>query len=229
MAAIEERFADRYRSFEERLQAVLDYIRLGRGQGLCRAAHLVRYLASRDDTPACGTCDLCSPTGASLPWDPGLRLYGPPPAVDVRQAVLEAVRDHDGWFGRWILERMLLGVPQTNYQGQTRRLAATALASDQFGQLQGCGVRQDQLRRTVDVLLEAGFLQLRERGFRGGGATYQAVALSPRGRDTLAGGEELPAYPDAAATSGGPSDEVGVHRPNGGADNRERLANATPL
>jgi ATP-dependent DNA helicase RecQ len=195
LAAIEGRFADRYRRFEERLQAMLDFIRLRRGQARCRSAYLVNYLTGRSDAPPCGKCDLCSPTSTSLPWDPGVRLYGAPAALDVRQAVLEAVRDHDGWFGRWTLERMLLGIPQTQYQGQTRRLAATALASDHFGTLQGSGVTPEQVRRTVEVLLEAGFLHQRERRLRDSEESYQALALSQRGLDALAGGEELPAYP----------------------------------
>jgi ATP-dependent DNA helicase RecQ len=192
LAAIEERFADRYRRFEERLQAMLDYIRLRPGQGRCRSAHLVNYLTGRQDTVPCGKCDLCSPTNESLAYDPGLRHYGQPAGVDVRLAVLEAVRDHD-CFGRWTLERMLLGIPQTTYQGQTRRLPPTALTSDHFGELQAAGVKPEQLRSAVDVLLEAGFLHLCERNFHGGGQTYQALALSPRGRDALAGGEDLPA------------------------------------
>jgi hypothetical protein len=162
----------------------------------------INYLTGRTDTTPCGKCDLCSPTNESLPWDPGLRLYGQPPAVDVRQAVLEAVRDHDGWFGRWTLERMLLGIPQTSHQGQTLRLAATALASDHFGELQAGRVTPEQVRRTVDVLIEAGFLQLRERPRRGGQG-YQALGLSQRGRDALAGGEELPPYPEGGATTQG--------------------------
>jgi hypothetical protein len=131
-----------------------------------------------------------------------VRLYGQPAAVDLRQAVLEAVRDHDGWFGRWTLERMLLGIPQTRHQGQTLRLAATALASDHFAALQGSGATPDQVRRTVDVLVEAGFLQSRERRFRGDEQSYHALALTQRGRDALAGGEELPAQPEVA--NGGP-------------------------
>jgi hypothetical protein len=205
LAAIEARFADRYRRFEERLQAMLEFIRLRPGQGRCRSSHLVNYLTGRQDTAPCGKCDLCSPTSASLPWDPGVRLYGPPPAVDVRQAVLEAVRDHDGWFGRWTLERMLLGIPQTSYQGQTQRLPPTALASDHFTALQASGVTPEQVHRTVDVLVEGGFLQLRERRFRDGGQSYLALALGERGRDALAGGEELPAYPDAGTATGGTS------------------------
>ena len=54
--------------------------------------------------------------------------------MDVRLALLEAVRDHDGWFGRWTVERMLLGIPQTQGQQGTMQLAATARTSDHFGQ-----------------------------------------------------------------------------------------------
>jgi ATP-dependent DNA helicase RecQ len=203
LTAIEERFADRYRRFEERLQAMLDFIRLRPGQGRCRSAHLVNYLTGRTDAAPCGKCDLCSPTSESLPWDPGVRLYGQPAAVDVRLAVLQAVRDHDGWFGRWTLERMLLGIPQTSHQGEVRRLATTALVSDHYNELQGSGATLEQVRRTVDVLVEGGYVSLCERPFHGGGQSYQALGLTAKGRDALAGGEELPEYPGAEASPAG--------------------------
>src|SRR5207248_1173206 len=136
LRAIKERFADRYRLFEGRLQAMLDYTQLRPGQGHCRSAHLVNYLTGRSDTPLCGKCDLCSPTSESLPWDPGVRLYGEPLSIDPCLALLGAVRDHNGWYGRWTLERMLLGIPQTIFGGEVRRLPVSALASDHYGALE---------------------------------------------------------------------------------------------
>jgi hypothetical protein len=106
LRAIAARFSDRYDLFERRLQAMLDYVQLRPGQGRCRSAYLVNYLTNRSDTPRCGKCDLCSPTSESLPWDPGVRLYGQPVGIDLRLAVLGAVRDHDGWFGAWTVERV---------------------------------------------------------------------------------------------------------------------------
>lgn len=197
--SIEERFADRYRLFETRLQAMLDYTQLRPGQGRCRSAHLVNYLTGRSDTPLCGKCDLCSPTAESLPWDPGVRLYGQPLAVDVRLAVLGAIRDHDGWFGRWTVERMLLGIPQSNTQQGIMKLSPSARTSDHFGELQGSGADPDRVRRTIDVLVEGGFLCLQERQHRASRNVYQALCITPKGRDALAGGVELPELPEEVA------------------------------
>jgi ATP-dependent DNA helicase RecQ len=195
LSAIEQRFAERYRLFEGRLQAMLAYVRLQPGGDRCRNAHLVNHLTGRSDTVPCGKCDLCSPTHESLPWDPGIRLYGAPLAVDPCQAVLGAVRDHNGWFGRWTIEKMLLGIPQTTFQGQRRPLSPSALHSDHFEVLKGTGADADRVRRTLDALIEGGFLELRANTYRGTGTAYQAVWITPRGRDALAGGVELPEFP----------------------------------
>ena len=143
----------------------------------------MNYLTGRSDTPPCGKCDLCSPTSESLPWDPGVRLYGQPLAVDVRLAILGAVRDHDGWFGRWTIERMLLGIPQTNTQEGTMKLSPSALASDHYGELQGSGADAERVRRTIDVLVEGGFLRLQERQHRASRNVYHALGITPKGRD----------------------------------------------
>jgi ATP-dependent DNA helicase RecQ len=197
--AIEDRFAGRYRQFEDRLQAMLDYVRLQPGQGRCRGAHLVNYLTGRTDALPCGKCDLCSPTSTSLPWDPGVRLYGQPLAIDIRLAILGAVRDHNGWFGRWTIDKMLLGIPQTTFQGQTQRLSPSALASDHFGELQGSGADAERLRRTMEALTEGGYLQLQDKQHRASRNVYSAVSITQLGRDALAGGVELPEPPDQEA------------------------------
>ena len=199
LLSIEGRFADRYQLFEARLRAMLDYVQLRPGQGRCRSAHLVNYLTGRGDTPPCGKCDLCSPTSESLPWDPGVRLYGQPVAVDVRLAVLGAMRDHDGWFGRWTVERMLLGIPQTNTQGGAMKLPPSALASDHYGELQGSGADVERVRRTIDVLVEGGFLRLQERQHRASRNVYHVLGITPKGRNALAGGVELPEFSEEAA------------------------------
>jgi hypothetical protein len=175
---------------------MLDYVTLRPGQGRCRSAYLVNYLTGHDNAPRCGTCDLCSPTGEHLPWDPGVRLYGTPLQVGPRLALLGAVPDHDGWFGRWTLEKLLLGIPQTTYQGQVQKLPPSALSSDHFGELDGTGIDAERLRRTLDGLREGGYVQWRERLNRGTGTTYLAVALTQKGRDALAGGIDLPEFHD---------------------------------
>ena len=194
VAAIEQRFASRYARFEERLQAMLEYIQLRPGQGRCRSAHLVNYLTGERHTPTCGHCDLCSPTSESLPWDPGVRLYGEPVQVDIGRAVLDAVRDHNGWFGKGTVEKMLLGKPYRAINGQVQRLAPTALHSEHFGTLEGTGVSPDRVRRTLEALIEGGYLSLTERPLRNQTNTYQAVSITTKGRDALSGGVALPEF-----------------------------------
>ena len=196
LTAIEQGFAARYQRFEERLQAMLRYIGMRTGQGRCRSAALINYLTGRDDAPLCGKCDLCSPTSVHLPWDPGVRLYGEKLAVDVRLALLGAVRDHNGVFGKWTIEKMLLGTPQTKGKDRTYVLSATARASDHFGELEGMGATGERIQRTMEALIEKGYLALIERPNRAKGIMYSAVAITQKGRDALAGGVELPAFPE---------------------------------
>ncbi len=187
---LESRFGARYGMFEERLQDMLDYARLRPGGSRCRSAFLVNYLTGRDDAPLCGRCDLCSPTNEQLPWDPGVRLYGEPLKVDPRLAVLSAVLQHNRIYSSRTFVNMLVG---DGYQ-----LTPSARASDHFGVLEGATTR-DRLRRTIEVLIEAGFLALEERPMRNRDETYQAVRLTEKGRDALAGGIELPEFPELAA------------------------------
>jgi len=194
LQAIEQRFANRYQRFEERLQAMLDYIHLRPGQSRCRGAALINYLTGREDAPLCGKCDLCSPTSENLPWDPGIRLYGEPLSIDLRLAILGTVRDHNGIFAPKTLEKMLLGIPQTNFNGQVLKLSATARASDHFAELDGTGAKAERVQRTIASLVEGGYLQTTERTIRAKNITYTAVAITQRGRDALAGGVTLPEF-----------------------------------
>jgi hypothetical protein len=191
---IEQRFADRYQRFEERLQAMLDYIKLRPGQDRCRSAALVNYLTGRDDAPLCGKCTLCSPTNVHLPWDPGIRLYGEPLSIDARLAVLGAVRDHNGIFSPRTIKKILLGIPQTSAKGQVYPLSPAARASDHFGELDGIGIKAERVQRTIEALIEGGYLQLVERTIRAKSITFTAVAITQRGRDALAGGVALPEF-----------------------------------
>ncbi len=200
LQAIEQGFAGRYQRFEERLQAMLEYIKLRPGQSRCRAAALINYLTGRDDAPLCGKCDLCSPTNEHLPWDPGIRLYGEPLPIDVRLVVLGAVRDHSGIFAPRTIEKMLLGIPQTSAKGQVYPLSPAARASDHFGELDGMGIKAERVQRTIEALIEGGYLQLIERTLRAKGITYTAVSITQRGRDALAGGVELPAFQEVEVT-----------------------------
>lgn len=193
---IEQRFATRYRRFEERLQAMLEYIWLAVGQNRCRSAELIDYLTGQRTELLCGKCDLCSPTRADLPWDPGRRIYGEKARVDTRLTLLGAVRDHNGVFGKRTIVRMLLGIPFAMVGGTRQLLSSAARASDHFGVLEGKGLNADRLQLVQEALIEGGYLQLIERNWHGANASlssYQAVAITPHGRDALAGGCELPA------------------------------------
>jgi len=187
---IVRRFQDRYTAFDERLRAMLDYIGLRSGTS-CRSAYLINYLTGRSDAPRCGTCDLCSPTGEHLPWDPGVRLYGEPLRVDPYLAILGAIRDHDGWFGRWTVEKMLLGIPKVTFDGKSTPLPQAARSSDHFGDLKDAGCSEMVVKSALSALLEGGYLQVVER-HRKDGTTYSAIGMTQKGRDALAGGVELP-------------------------------------
>ncbi|HEY0753736.1 MAG TPA: RecQ family ATP-dependent DNA helicase [Ktedonobacteraceae bacterium] len=192
---IEQRFMGRYQRFEERLQAMLQYAWLVTGKNRCRSAELIDYLIGQETGLVCGKCDLCSPTRLGLPWDPGRRIYGEKARIDARLAILGAVRDHNGIFGKSTIERMLLGIPMTKSEGKSRLLSPAARASDHFGELEGKGINADRLQLVQKALIEGGYLQFIERTWRGADATrpaYQAVVITPRGRDALAGGIELP-------------------------------------
>jgi hypothetical protein len=80
--------------------------------------------------------------------------------------------------------------------GQLKPLSVSARSSDHFEELKDRKVSKDHLRRTIDALIEAGLLHLVEKHWQGKDETrntYQAVAITQKGRDALAGGVELPA------------------------------------
>lgn len=197
LRTIENKFARRYLRFEERLNNMLDYVRLRNGQNRCRSAELINYLTNQDDTPHCGKCDLCSPTREGLPWDPGQHLFTEKLTVDTRLAVLGATRDHNGVYGQGTIERILLGIPYTQFAGQKKSLSVAARGSDHYDELNGHKISANQLRQTTIALIEGGYLQLIEKALRnqrdpGDQPTYQALAITQKGRDALAGGIELP-------------------------------------
>lgn len=196
LVAIEQRFADRYQRFEERLQKMLDYIYLSRGQNHCRSAYLVNYLTGATNATPCDKCDLCSPTSENLPWRPDLYVTAEPLKIDPRLAVLGAVKDHNDIFSRRTIEKMLLGVPQTTYQGSVWKLSPMARSSDHFGELDGTGIKADHVRRALDALIESGYVQEVNRPLRDIPGTYSAVKITQKGRDVLAGGIDLPAFQD---------------------------------
>lgn len=196
LQAIEQRFAARYERFEERLQKILEYIHLRAGQSRCRSAYLVNYLTGENTAIPCGKCDLCSPTDENLPWRTDLFIAAEPLRSDPRLVILGVVKDHNYIFGKWTIEKMVLGVPQTTFQGKEQKLSPMARASDHYGELEGSGVKPDHVRRALEGLIEAGYLQIAERALYTGG-TYSAVKITQKGRDALAGGIDLPALQES--------------------------------
>ncbi len=195
LSVIEDRFHHRYQRFEQRLQAMIDYIHLRKDQNRCRSAELINYLTGKNDAPFCGKCNLCSPTDTQLPWRSDVRLYGERLEVDVRLAVLGAVRDHDGIYGRGTIGRILLGQDVLRIDGQLKQLSAAARSSDHFEELKERKISSDHLHLTIDALIEGGFLRLQEKSWRGNDQqqhTYHALSLTQKGRDALAGGIDLP-------------------------------------
>ena len=198
LSVIEGQSSRRYQRFEQRLQAMIDYANTKRDQNHCRSADLVDYLTGENNAPACGKCDLCSPTYAQLPWRSDVRLYGERLEVDVRMAILGTIRDHNSVYGRRTIERILLGQDSIRIDGQMKQLSAAARSSDHFEELKDRKISQDHLRLTMNALIEGGYLQEVEKSWRGKDAvqnTYQAVSLTQKGRDALAGGIDLPQTP----------------------------------
>ncbi len=74
--------------------------------------------------------------------------------------------------------------------------SSTARSSDHFGELDGTDIKADHVRRSLDALIESGYLQEVERPFRDMRGTYSAVKITQKGRDALAGGIDLPASQD---------------------------------
>ena len=91
---------------------------------------------------------------------------------------------------------MLLGIPQTTFQGNVSKLSPTARSSDHFGELEGTGIKEDHVRRSLDALIESGYLEAVEHPLWNRDGTYEAVKITQRGRDALAGGVDLPALQD---------------------------------
>ena len=157
---------------------------------------MVNYLTGATNATPCGKCDLCSPTSENLPWRPDLFVAAEPLKIDPRLVILGAVKDHNNIFGRWTIEKMVLGTPQTIYQGKVRKLSLTARSSDHFGELEGTGIKEDHVRRSLDALIEGGYLEAVERPLWNRDGTYEAVKITQKGRDALAGGIDLPALQD---------------------------------
>jgi hypothetical protein len=111
-------------------------------------------------------------------------------------AILEAVRDHDGFYGMGTLQKMLLGEAFGSSDGTRYQLSAYARNSEHFGTLRGAITRQ-RLREHFDHLIAGGQLATIEKSRPGQASTYQALRLTDRGRDILAGAAPIPGNEEA--------------------------------
>jgi len=98
---------------------------------------------------------------------------------------------------------MLLGNDYGRVDGQMKSLiSASARNSDHFEELKDRKVNPDHLRSTIDALIEGGYLQSVEKNWRGKDEeqkVYQALTITQKGRDALAGGVGLPAQTEVKA------------------------------
>jgi hypothetical protein len=179
-------FQERLRQFETRLQEMLRYAEMNASTGRCRAAFLVDYLIGDKNTPRCGKCDLCAPE-YPVPWSVADIVAPEPLQIEPTMAILEAVRDHNGLYGRNTIIKMLLG----EARGQGYELSAYARNSEHFGSLKGRLKRAD-LENYLDRLAANNYLGIADKARPGGDGVYQAVLLTPRGRDVLAGAASIP-------------------------------------
>lgn len=191
-------FYSRYARFEERLQTMLDYIH--QPQDSCQRLFIENYLSGSKDAALCGKCGHCAPSYA-VPWseqivDANVHLRTPMQqeyAIDLAMAILEALRDHNGYFSQNTLIKMLLGEAFGQASdGKKYLLNPTARNSEHFGALKNQHIKEQHLRTEIQRLIEYGYIVLEERKKPGQKSTsgqemYQCLGLSVSGRDVLAG------------------------------------------
>ncbi|HEX2913497.1 MAG TPA: RecQ family ATP-dependent DNA helicase [Chloroflexia bacterium] len=197
---LSETFYQRYANFEQRLQKMLDFVDLPAGQ--CRRAYLDNYLLGGQLTvKACGKCDQCAPS-YSVPWN-DRRIEGALQAVtklpslsvtDAAMEILEALRDHDGYFSAHTIIKMLLGEAFGHSRdGGNYPISPTARNSEHFGALKTARLKTEQLQALLNQLLNRGYIEIKARQYQVNGeqAEYNALALTQAGRDVLAGERSL--------------------------------------
>jgi len=193
-------FYERYHRFEERLQIMLDYIH--QPGATCRRVFIENYLSGREDAVSCGKCDHCAPSYL-VPWndqivEANIRYSSPDKResrADAALVILEALRDHNGYFGQNTLIKMLLGESVgRKYDGKLYNLNLTARNSEHFGALKNYRLKDTNLREGIQGLIANGYVSLELRGKSRRNTNeitdednYQALALTPLGRDVLAG------------------------------------------
>jgi ATP-dependent DNA helicase RecQ len=191
-------FYSRYARFEERLQTMLNYIH--QPQDSCQRAFIENYLSGREETVLCGKCGHCAPS-YDVPWneqiiDANIHFRASAQqeyTIDLAMAILEALRDHNGYFSQKTLIKMLLGEAfgQTS-DGRKYLLNPTARNSEHFGALKTQHIKEQHMRDKIQHLTEHGYIVVEYRRKPGqenspSEETYQCLSLSPTGRDVLAG------------------------------------------
>jgi len=109
--------------------------------------------------------------------------------------LLEALRDHNGYFGQNTFIKMLLGEGFGQKRDGTKySLHPTARNSEHFGTLKNRGIKETGLREIIQHLVANGYVSLETRSKRERDPSvlttedsYQALSLTPLGRDVLAG------------------------------------------
>jgi len=190
-------FQLRYANFEQRLHKMLDYVDLPVGK--CRQAFIENYLLGEQPriSQACGKCDQCAPS-YNIPWNERLVEASLPTVVKTATAseqvgangILEALRDHAGYFTRNTLVKMLLGESHgQSSAGGKYPISPTARNSEHFGALKSSRHTAISLQSIIERLIREGYIEKAARSYqiKGEQADYNALLLTALGRDVLAG------------------------------------------
>ena len=187
---LENALGERYAAFETRLGVMRNYATQSYG---CRQAFIENYLLGSNTSAVCGKCDVCAPNHP-LAWDDrrtdaNVAAYMKRGAEmpDVALPILEALRDHNGYFGQSTIVKMLLGQAVTQYKDGTKhQLPPSARNSEHFGVLQRQRAKDMAVKARIEALQHDGFIASVTRT-RPDGGDYSALTLTARGRDALSG------------------------------------------
>ena len=106
-------------------------------------------------------------------------------------AILEAARDHNGWLSENTFLKMLLGEAYGGVGANQYQLIPAARNSEHFGTLKG-QITREQLANVLGRLQDRNLIGIVNRTRHEGGS-YQAIGLTDRGRQVLAGQREVEA------------------------------------
>jgi ATP-dependent DNA helicase RecQ len=188
----------------DRLGIMIGYAEMGE----CRRDRILAYFGEAVARAGCGHCDVCDDVREGRPRRT-VRSRGesdPVPSVQELVAVLDAVSELDGRFGRHRIAQVLEG---------SRADEVVSRRLDRVGAFGALAHRaHGQVVRVIDRLIESGFLCI-------AGSEYPLLALTPAGRQAVARRalppEALtPAAGAPAAAGNGPEGPAGGLRPPSG-------------